>query len=493
MRSRFGPYALSALVAAFALGLGLRLVSIRHSLWLDELTTLWAVESSLAETVRRVPQVMGQTPLYFSIVWASVHAFGESELTLRLPSLLAGIAGAVVVALSAGSLGGRKAAAWSFVFFWLCYPAIWASVDARPYALAMFFAALAALGFATACQKGTFSGRAMWIVGAAGLVWTHYIFLPFLAAFPAAWLAAPSLRARYRPRAFVIDAAIVLALLLPAVPQFARMAMNHQAQAWMFSPKHLGVFGQLLPFALALAFPVPRAERQEPVRQLRGTLWLAIAAQLIALEAAALAGIDVVSTRYATVTIVAAAILAGDRLARLRQSDVVAPVAAFAVTTGVILFATDKIAGSFSGAGYQQWREAVTRLGAELERTPGAPVLFRSGNAEDDLANPGELRWPATLAPLRSPGTVAPPWNLVLLTYRWNNPGRPAYFEDSIRPRLDRQPVFFLLCLSSDEPDSNGYCDNVSAWVRTEWPDQFRATPLGEFRQLSVVRFDRVR
>src|SRR5262249_30684717 len=152
-----------------------------------------------------------------------------------------------------------------------------------------------------------------------------------------AYLTGSSLRERYPPRAFATDAAIIVALLLPAAPQFAQMAVNRQAQAWMFSPKHLGVFGQLLPFALALVFPVHDAERQESTRQLRRLLWLAMAAQLVALESAAFAGIDVVSTRYASVTIVAAAILAGDRVARLRRSDVVGPVAAFAVATGVIL------------------------------------------------------------------------------------------------------------------------------------------------------------
>src|SRR5262249_54613518 len=159
-----------------------------------------------------------------------------------------------------------------------------------------------------ACQNGSIRRRAMWIAGAAGLVWTHYIFLPFLVAFPVAYLAGSSLRARYPPRAFAVDAAIIVALLLPAAPQFAQMAVNRQAQAWMFSPKHLGVFGQLLPFALALVFPVRDTEHKESTRQLRRLLWLAIAAQLVALEGAAFVGIDVVSTRYASVTIVAAAI-----------------------------------------------------------------------------------------------------------------------------------------------------------------------------------------
>jgi hypothetical protein len=492
MRSRLEPFVWTGLAAAFALGLGLRLAAIRESLWLDELSTLWAVESSLAELIRRVPQVMGQSPFYFSIAWASVRAFGESELALRLPSLLSSIAAAIVVAMAGASLGGRKAAAWSFVFFWLCYPAIWTSVDARPYALAMFFAGLATLGFVRACLLGQSRDRLLWIAGAAGLVWTHYIFAPFLLAFPLGYFLCTSLRLRYPIRRFVTDAAAIGLLLVPTLPQLARIVAEPHAQEWMFSPKHLGVFGQLLPFALAIVLPGRNRERDEQRRDLRRTLWIAVAAQLVALEAAAVVGLDLVSTRYASVTIVTAAILAADNLARLSRADLVGPIALFAVATGIILLATDRISGSFSGAGYQQWREAVAALRPELARTVGAPVLFRSGNAEDDLELPEPSTWPARLAPLRSPGTAAPDWNVVLLTYRWGNQHRPAYFEAMVRPRVETQRVFYLLCLRSDEPDSNGYCSNVEAWIGDEWPGRFRATSLGAFRQLSVVRFDRL-
>jgi mannosyltransferase len=107
-------------VAVFSVGLGLRLASIRESLWLDELSTLWAVEASFAEVIRRVPQVMGQSPFYFAIVWASLHTFGQSELALRLPSLLAGMVCPTAIAMVASSLGGRRAAAWSWVVLWFC-------------------------------------------------------------------------------------------------------------------------------------------------------------------------------------------------------------------------------------------------------------------------------------------------------------------------------------------------------------------------------------
>jgi len=182
-------------------------------------------------------------------------------------------------------------------------------------------------------------------------------------------------------------------------------------------------------------------------------------------------------------------VLAGVNIAHLARGDRVGPILLFVLITGGQIYATVKICGSMSGAGYQEWREAVYALRPEVART-GAPVLFRSGNAEDDLAI-GQIKWPATLAPLRSPGHDQPLWDIVLLTYRWFHPERATYFEDVVARRVEKAPVFFMLCLVSEEPGSRGYCDNVEAWVRERFGVRFQATSLGDFRQLAVIRFDR--
>jgi hypothetical protein len=485
------PAGLAITAAAVLSGLVVRLAFLDASLWLDEFSTLWAVESSFREVLHRVPAVMGQSPLYYLLPWASVHLFGESEVALRLPSLLAVAAAAFGVGLTGSAFGGRKAFVWAGLLFWLCYPAIWASVDARPYGLAMCFGALAALGFVRACTTGRLRDRGLWIVGGAGLIWTHYIFAPFIAGFGVAYVWWPIVRGKYLPRQFSLDAAAMALLLLTTLNQLTGMMATPEDQAWMFTAKHLGVTMQFVPFAAACLMPVGGGHQTAVRTAMRGALWLALAAQVGTLEVAHLAGVDVVSARYASVAIVAAAILAGDTLARLKSADLIAPVAIFALGTMVALFATYQICGSLSGAGYQQWREAVATLRPALSGAPDAPVLYRSGNAEDDLSMPGELGWPATLAPLRSPGERAPDWNIVPLTYRWFLPGRASYFDEVVAPRLEHARVFFLLCLASDEPGAGGYCPNVEAWIHEKWPAGIRVQRLGPFRQLSVIRFDR--
>src|SRR6186997_618470 len=80
--------ALALIVVMVIAGVILRAIGVTRSLWLDEFGTLWVVEGSLAEAVRRTIAFQGQSPLYYVLTWPFPHFFGESELALRLPSLL---------------------------------------------------------------------------------------------------------------------------------------------------------------------------------------------------------------------------------------------------------------------------------------------------------------------------------------------------------------------------------------------------------------------
>lgn len=488
-----GPAKSFAVVAAALVGLVVRLTSIRSSLWLDEFSTLWAVESGFRAMASRLPGVMGQSPLYYVLAWASIHVLGESEWALRLPSLLAGGLAAVLIGWAAAVWGGRRAGLWSGALFWLCYPAVWESVNARPYELAMCGAAIATLGFVRACRTGAWRDRAIWIAGAVAVVWAHYLFVPFLVGFPVAFLLRPALRQRYEGRKLITDCAVVTLVVSPSLFQVAHLIRNPGSQEWLFSPHYLGVFGLLAPFALAALMPAKRKEKEvDHSRDLAYLLWTTVGLQFIALIAGRLVGLDLIAPRYASVIVVPLSVLAGTNLARLRGADLLAPLAAYSMVTGLTWFANLQVCGSFSGAGCQQWREAVAALRPELESPGDAVVLYRSGNAEDDMATTGQLTWPATLAPLRSPGEPAPQWPVVLLTYAWNTPQRLAYFEDTLRGRLRNRHVFFMLCLTSTEPGTDGYCRDTAKWIATTWPGRFRAQPLGDFRQLLVLRFDRV-
>ena len=89
------------MVTAVVIG-ALWLVPLFSSLWLDELGTYWVVKDGLGDAVHRALTFHGQSPLYYSIVWAARSVGGNSEAVLRLPSLIATAASLVS---STGSLG----------------------------------------------------------------------------------------------------------------------------------------------------------------------------------------------------------------------------------------------------------------------------------------------------------------------------------------------------------------------------------------------------
>lgn len=485
------PLLAAGLLLLSLAGLAVRLYDLQNSLWLDEFSTLWTVEGTLRDVWTRVPQVMGQSPFYFMVAWGSVHAFGESEWALRLPSLLATCGTSALVGYAAFLIGGRRAAVWAATLFWLCYPAVWSSVDARPYAIGLCFAALATAGWVGLSRDAGWNSRLAWIVGSAGVVWSHYLFVPFILGLGAALFVLPALRAAVPVRRAALDAIAVAVLVFPAGLQFLELLSSRADHDWIFAANHVRIVAPIAPFALAMLMPAGRPQASRDRAQSIGLL-VAVLAQLAALEGGALLGANVLAGRYAYVAVVGAAVVAGVNMSRLRGPDIVAPLAVYAVATALAFAGTHRIAGSWTGAGYQQWRQAVAELRAQLEAHPGARILLRSGNAEDDLWPPGQFGWPATLAPLRQPGRARPTWNVTLLTYSWARPGRAAYFEEALAPQLGSEPVFFLLCLYSDEPGSGGYCEPTLRWILDTVPG-VQATSLGPFRQVGLWRLDRHR
>src|SRR5688572_10252532 len=150
----------------FVTGLIIRLVGFDQSLWLDEFATLWTIEGTLTDTWRRAIEFQGQTPLYYVISWVFLQVAGESEATLRLPSLVFVAATVPVLVLAGHWIGNARAGVMAAGLFWVCGPAVRESANARPYGLVLLATALAVAGFVRATTRGDRVGRALWISGA---------------------------------------------------------------------------------------------------------------------------------------------------------------------------------------------------------------------------------------------------------------------------------------------------------------------------------------
>ena len=174
-------FAIPILIGLAAL---LRLPNLTESLWFDEVvySTLYRgpSEERLWRTLMRVPG----PPLYLvgGFYWA--HLFGESELIVRLPSLIGGLGSVVLTYLIARRfLAGGTAFLAALV---LCFsPAhVWYSQEATPYALTMFFLLVAVYVWPrVSTMPFSVAAWAIYVSALMLAVFTHYYAAVFLAPF----------------------------------------------------------------------------------------------------------------------------------------------------------------------------------------------------------------------------------------------------------------------------------------------------------------------
>jgi Dolichyl-phosphate-mannose-protein mannosyltransferase len=479
-----------AVGVAILLGLVARLQGITASLWVDEFGTLWVVDKSLRDVVQRAIQVQGQTPLYYTLVWGALKILGESEFALRATSVLAATVATALIWRAARMIAGNAAGTFAATLFWFSPAVISVSASARPYALGLCCASVAMLGFAQGCQSGSRRGRLLFVFGSAALFWTHYLMSLVVGGLVLSYLVAPALRFKYPWRSLFADLLLIGALLLPTLPQWLSLTTRRGSLAWSTSGPTIGAFGPVLPFlAIGLLALLARRRDSDRVRPaIVLALWLAVATQVGLLALATIVGVNLLIPRFLIVAIVPASIVAGVGLSRLGL-----PIGVVITTTVLALAARDvrmnhRVIDSFSGAGFQQWREAVDDLATEIRAHPDAPVLYRSGFVEDDLPPLSEPA-PMSLAPLRSPGHQAPRLRILLMPFRWSNPQRMEYMDAEIAPQLSQTRQFFFVGPPITEPDAGSFTENLQAFVRTRWPNRFRVSTVSSLRGLVLLRF----
>lgn len=98
------------LVFSLILGLVLRLVSLNQSLWLDEATTALVAKMSFTDIFTKFLPGDFHPPLYYLLIKVWVFLFGNSEVVLRIPSVIFGLGTIVFTYLIAKELFGIRVA-----------------------------------------------------------------------------------------------------------------------------------------------------------------------------------------------------------------------------------------------------------------------------------------------------------------------------------------------------------------------------------------------
>ncbi len=86
------------IITIILLALALRLINLDQSLWLDEaVNVVDAKKTTFGRFLTEYPLGDFHPPLYFAFLWVLVRVFGDSELVVRMPSVIFGILNVLVV------------------------------------------------------------------------------------------------------------------------------------------------------------------------------------------------------------------------------------------------------------------------------------------------------------------------------------------------------------------------------------------------------------
>ncbi|UAL65937.1 glycosyltransferase family 39 protein [Streptomyces angustmyceticus] len=317
---RHGRMVLCAGPAALALVLGLWGITREHSMWRDEAATWQAAHRSLAEIGHMVGHVDVVHGLYYAVMHGVFALFGDSLITLRLPSVLATAAACTLTALTGARLSGR----WVGIGAGLALPVVPAvqeyAQEGRSYALVLAFVALATWLLVRALAQPNsrrWAGYAAALLIAALLNWFS---LFALAAHAVTTLLARPGRARSIGWALAATGAVAGALPVVLISR----AQAEQV-SWI---KPLGwptVLGVLITVTIsALCARTPHARLPKNLRRDRPHPRVSLAAVALPLCAVPQIGLAAVSlvkplyiTRYVLFAYLGLALLIGALLATL--------------------------------------------------------------------------------------------------------------------------------------------------------------------------------
>ena len=406
VHSRWSKTPLLALATITILGAALRLIQARESLWIDELHTSWAVAGPLGEVASRAG-IGNQSPLFFWLEWLLIRAFGASELTLRMPSLVAGS----LLPVSLYVLGRRwsrsavvplvAAALVAIEPFFLFY-----ATEARPYALVQFLAVIHVGLLAELTRRPTISLRAGCVASGALLFHLHYTTALLLVADLLFFVILKCSATRrgsttmYSVTSFGTDLAVIALVCLPALPSVLtiyerrenwRSFVDDEPTPWMIFMVLPWAASALIIVADVLARAAIRIRKRLPGTARRALRWhilllcwlLApvIGAWLLTRTHVAL----LFFSRYLVAASPAAILLAAScaGLAPWRWTRWV--IAAALVATSLILSgitANYQREGRFIADRQEDWRAAVAWLNKERQTEP-LPVFVQPGLIED--------------------------------------------------------------------------------------------------------------
>ncbi len=190
----------------------LRVPNLNKSLWFDE---LWSTHIELGSLNAVINTVLHDVhpPFYSIFMFCWITLFGDTELSIRLPPLILGIASIALAYLLALTISkSKKVALFTSVLLCVSPVHIWYSQEARLYSALLFLFLLSLYAFYKSYES-PYRMRWLFIYAIPLLlaVFTHYYMVGYLIMLSMIALYRPG---RFRPKILIINFLILATFIL---------------------------------------------------------------------------------------------------------------------------------------------------------------------------------------------------------------------------------------------------------------------------------------
>ena len=461
------------------------------SLWLDETITYWTACKGMSAAISRSQFWPGQNVLYSLIAALALRLGGNSEVVLRLPSLLAALATIWLLFRLGTRLLDRETGLLAVVVFVSLQEMSETAANARPYAIGLLLVVGSMLQLARWLDTGRARNLLGYVILTAAIPYFHYLFATVFLVHAAYALYRSRGEGRVRPAGLLGAAALVGILLSPAI--WNAIHANHISAASSISstPDFEKLVSALMPVVLGAGIlvglllgyvwfrQVSAGERLEvsPDTALLLICWLVI--PIVACFAVSrLTGFKIFVSRYYLPAFPALALLVAWGIRSLVSEKIRVCVAGGIVAAALLSFGTHHL---WVNPHLEDWRTAAQTIRA-ASVDGNTPVLVRTGLVETEKPS-----WGLDIdrdSPLLAPLSRYPiPGRIILVPARFN--------DDSVRYMNDvaskiLEPSGQFLYMTRDVSDA------FQPWLSGRFSGQgFVVSKLGHADGVSVFQFRR--
>lgn len=472
--------------------LRLWIMPITASFWLDETVTYWSVYKGIGASVSRSQFWSGQNLPYTLVAALAFRLGGPSEITLRLPSLLAALLAAWLLFQLATHFCDRETGLITLAVFASLQEMSLSAANARQYSIGLLMVVGSILQLVRWMNTGRRRNLAGFILFAAAIPYFHYFFASVYLVHALYALRRKWAGAVVRWAEICITAACVLVLTAPLLWNAIRVKHSAAESLSFLSKPHfedlfvsflppvlgagifLGLLGGLLIWKYWRATEGPNLSSETIVLVLS---WLTVPIATL-FFVSRLTPYEVFLGRYYLPAFPAIALLVGCGIRSLALQKIRVLVSGCIVVAAIASFGgTHLLTVTPHG---EDWRAAAVAIRA-AGVTENTPVLFRTGLAETKVNSNLEVDHDS---PYLSPLSKYPiPGRIVLAPFRLDNT-TIGYLDDVSSRILEPSGEFVLVTRDDDS--------SLKWWLLGRFSDKgFVVSKIGKAVGVSAMWFRR--